>query len=170
MRIFDRVSTLLFATTLALLAPACTRPAPAPEAPDARYLVRAEIARLPAAPGGDLYLRHEAIPDFIDSQGRATGMMSMTMPFAVEPGLDLAGFAAGDRVEVDFEVRWKASRQPLLVTRLERLPAGTRLEFDPEEEAEPDADADEETPPADSGHGDHGAAQGDGSDASGTPR
>jgi Cu/Ag efflux protein CusF len=100
-------------------------------APDGRHTVRGEIVRLPDPPGAELYVRHESIPDFRDLSGKRVGMSSMTMPFALDPGVDLAGLAAGDRVEMEFEVRWKASERPLRITRLERLPAGTRLEFDP---------------------------------------
>jgi Cu/Ag efflux protein CusF len=115
-------------------------PPAAEAAADATYTVRAEIVRLPAAPGGELYLRHESIPDFRDSKGETVGMASMTMPFSAPAALDLAGFAAGDRVAATFEVRWKAARMPLQVTRLEKLPAGTALEFDTAPAAAGDAD------------------------------
>jgi len=124
----------LVAVAALALAAGCARQAAPPSgasAADAAYTVRAEIVRLPAAPGGELYLRHEAIPDFRDSKGEAVGMGSMTMPFGAPAELDLAGFAAGDRVEATFEVRWKADRMPLRVTRLAKLPAGTALAFDP---------------------------------------
>jgi len=118
---------------LTLLAIACgpSTESAAPVAADA-YQVRGEIVRLPAAPGGDLFLHHEAIPDFRDSKGETVGMMSMTMPFTAAESVDLSGLAPGDRVAVDFEVRW-APKPALLVTRLEPLPQGTRLGFDPEE-------------------------------------
>jgi Cu/Ag efflux protein CusF len=144
----------LIAVVAFAVAAGCARQAAPPaaaSAADAAYTVRAEIVRLPAAPGGELYLRHEAIPDFRDSQGETVGMASMTMPFGAPAELDLAGFAAGDRVEATFEVRWKADRMPLRVTRLARLPAGTALEFDP--------------PPTDGG-GAAASAQGEGE----TPR
>ena len=123
--------------TLALLAGCRAEPAPETAAADASYSVRAEIVRLPAAPGGELYLRHESIPAFRSSEGETVGMMSMTMPFGVASGVDVSAFAAGDRVVADFEVRWQQSRRPLLVTRLAPLPEGTGLEFDPEPEAQP---------------------------------
>lgn len=112
--------------------PGCAPPSkPATDSPaDATYTVRAEIVRLPAAPDGELYLRHESIPDFRDSKGETVGMASMTMPFGAPAELDLTGLAAGDRVEATFEVRWNAPRMPLRVTRCNRLPAGTALEFD----------------------------------------
>lgn len=138
---------LLAAVAIAGTTSACAptaAPAPADAAADATYTVRAEIVRLPAAPGGELYLRHESIPDFRNSKGAEVGMMSMTMPFGAPAALDLAGFAAGDRVAATFEVRWSAPKMPLRVTRLERLPAGTALEFD--EAVAPEPQAAGETP------------------------
>ena len=45
----------------------------------------------------------------------------MTMPFDVASTVDLSGFAEGDPVMLEFEVRWTDG--PLsLVTRLERAP------------------------------------------------
>lgn len=118
---------------LALLALACgpTAESAPPAAADA-YVVRAEIVRLPAAPGGELRLHHESIPDFRDSKGETVGMMSMTMPFTAADPVDLSGLSAGDRVQVAFEITWEP-KPSLLVTRLEPLPQGTRLEFDPPE-------------------------------------
>jgi Cu/Ag efflux protein CusF len=97
----------------------------------ARHTVRAEIVKLPDPPGSEVFLRHEAIPDFRDATGRTVGMTTMTMPFALGPGVRLDGYAPGDRIEVDFEVRWSGSGDPLRIVRVERLPPGTRLEFDP---------------------------------------
>ena len=73
--------------------------------------------------------------------------VSMTMPFSVTAAgaASLAGIAVGDRVELRLEMRWRGSATPAAVTVLSKLPAGTRLDFDP-----PDAgvvqDADEEAP------------------------
>jgi Cu/Ag efflux protein CusF len=108
---------------------------------DGVYTVRAEIVRLPAADGGELYLRHEEIPDFRGRDGKRSAMMSMTMPFNVEDGVELESFGNGDRVVADFEVRWQ-DRRPLLVTQIERLPDGTRLDFDPA--PQPDDEPDDE--------------------------
>lgn len=116
---------------VALLAAACgPRTPPAPVAPDGTYQVRGEVTRLPAAGGREVYLRHEAIPEFRDEKGAAVGMDSMTMPFPAAAGVALDGLAVGDRVTFTFEVRWQAS-PALALTRWERLPAGTRLSFDP---------------------------------------
>jgi hypothetical protein len=75
--------------------------------------------------------------------------MSMTMPFNADEGVELESFGIGDRVVADFEVRWQ-DRRPLLVTQIERLPDGTRLDFDPapqpddEPTDEPDDELDDE--------------------------
>jgi hypothetical protein len=133
---------------LSILAAACGPKAPqAPTAPDGTYQVRGEIARLPAAGSREVGIRHEAIPDFRDEKGTTVGMDSMTMPFPAVAGVELGGLAVGDRGTFTFEVRWRGT-PPLVLTRWEPLPAGTRLSFDP-----PDADA----PDADQG-GDPGAA------------
>ncbi len=122
---------------------ACS-PAPAPqEPPDATYAVRGEIARLPDGGAGEVWIRHEAIPSFKNDKGAEVGMDSMTMPFPLAPGVSLDGFSAGDRIRFEFEVRWRGEGRPMAITRLERLPDGTRLGFDPpagesEEEGQPE--------------------------------
>ncbi len=115
-----------------------------PEAPpDATYVVRGEVARLPAASGaggaGEIWIRHEAIPGFKDLDGKVVGMDSMTMPFSVTAAgaASLAGIAGGDRVELRLEMRWRGSATPAAVTVLSKLPAGTRLDFDPPDEEAP---------------------------------
>ena len=117
---------------LAALSLACgPKRGAAPAPPDATYTLRGEIVRLPAAAGGELSFHHEAVPGFRDAQGRVVGMASMTMPFATAPELDLSDLAVGDRVELDFEVRWNGRGAPLRVVRIVRLAPGTRLGFDP---------------------------------------
>ena len=119
--------------TLSVLANAvgsCGREAP--PRPDDVYTVRGVVERLPQAGGPDsgLYIHHAAIPDFRDEHGKVVGMMSMTMPFPVAVGVSLAGIAPGDAVQFTFAVAWK---QPVgyQVTRIEKLPPGTVVDFDP---------------------------------------
>lgn len=114
-----------------LLALACGAPEAAVTPPDATYSVRGEIAKLPADASSELWIHHEAIPDFRNDKGATVGMDSMTMPFPVGAGVSLDGLAAGDRISFDFEVRWQGRGRPLAITRIERLPEGTRLAFDP---------------------------------------
>lgn len=125
-------ATLPFAAACLLFGLLACR-AGAPDAaapPDATYRVRGEIVRLPAGDSREVGIHHEAIPGFKDEKGNEVGMDSMTMPFLAAPPVALDGFAVGDRVEFEFEVRWKGAR-PILLVRLEKLPAGTRLAFDP---------------------------------------
>ena len=134
---FKLASTAL----LLLFGLACRAGSPeAAATPDASYVVRGEIVRLPAAGSREVGIRHEAIPAFVDEKGNRVGMDSMTMPFLAAPQVALEGFAAGDRVEFEFEVRWKGDR-PILLTRLDKLPAGTRLAFDPPTDADQGAGA-----------------------------
>jgi Cu/Ag efflux protein CusF len=121
---------LALAALAALALPACREPAPAAPAASpaaARYVVRAEVVRLPAAPGGELSLRHEAIDDFRDASGAVVGMDAMVMPFQVAPGVSLDGLAPGDPVRATLSVDF--ARPALSVVALEELPAGTALEF-----------------------------------------
>jgi len=114
-----------------LLATACAQPEATVPPPDATYSVRGEIAKMPGGASSELWIQHEAIPDFRNDKGETVGMESMTMPFPVGAGVSLEGLAPGDRVAFDFEVRWQGSGRPLAITKIERLPDGTRLGFDP---------------------------------------
>ncbi len=109
------------------LAVACSAPAPPPAADS--YTVRGEIVRLPEAPGGEVLIRHEAIPDFRGMDGKVVGMASMTMPFPLAAGVKLDALAAGTPIEFVLEMRWKDDRQPVAVTRIAPLPPGTALRF-----------------------------------------
>ncbi len=96
-----------------------------------RYTVRGEVARLPdpTRAGGEIYVRHEAIDDFVDRSGQEVGMASMIMPFRVEPPLHVRGLAVGDKVELRFAVDW--SRPAFWLEGIEKLPAATPLRFGP---------------------------------------
>ena len=120
--------------------PACEKKA-AQAAPAARaemgppaqeYTVRGEVVSLPdpANPASDFQVRHEAIDNFVDGNGKVVGMGAMVMPFPLAEGVSLEGLKAGDVVEVDFAVWWKPRRH-WEATRVEKLPADTTLEFRP---------------------------------------
>jgi Cu/Ag efflux protein CusF len=109
------VSALVVGAAL-LLSPGC-----GPSAPTGPTIV----VRLPVPPRQFLIIHHEPIPDFIDRQGRKVEMDEMEMDFEwIAPDAGLERVAAGDLVEVTFEVRWKGD-PPTLVTRIKPLPAGT---------------------------------------------
>ncbi|MEM8932108.1 MAG: copper-binding protein [Acidobacteriota bacterium] len=137
------------------------------------YTVRGIVRALPdaARPGSELYVHHEAIPNFVNDRGEAVGMDSMAMPFPVPDPTILDGFAIGDRVDMRFEVEWDGS-PPLRVVGLDPLPADTVLDFEvptePTDSAEgTDTDApddpatDDADPSGDPGHHDHHGSQGD---------
>jgi hypothetical protein len=91
------------------------------------YTLRGRIAEMPAAPGGQIQLEHEAIHDLVDARGRVVGMDAMLMFFSLAEGAG-DGFEVGQIVEFDLDVDWQ--REPLaIVTRLERLPDDTELVF-----------------------------------------
>jgi len=91
------------------------------------YTLRGRIAEMPAAPGGQIQLEHEAIHNLVDARGQVVGMDAMLMFFSLAEGAG-AGFEVGQIVEFDLDVDWQ--REPLaIVTRLVRLPDDTRLVF-----------------------------------------
>jgi len=122
------LALLALALTLGSTLAACRRET-GRSAADQRYVVRGEIVRLPQAGEGapEIWLRHEAIPDFRSETGEKVGMDPMTMPFGLAPGLSLAGFSAGDKVRFTLEIRWGDDQEPVAVTRLEKLPRDTAL-------------------------------------------
>jgi Cu/Ag efflux protein CusF len=95
-------------------------------APARRYTVRGEVVRLEA---GELSIRHEAIPDFVDRSGAAVGMRAMVMPFPVAKGVSLDGIQPGDKVRFRFAMDWERNRME--IEQLEELPEETRLVLEP---------------------------------------
>jgi hypothetical protein len=86
------------------------------------------VTRLPSAAEPALYVRHEAVPGFVDMDGEVVGMDSMTMPFPLAEGVGLEGVAPGDRVRFTLEVEWEGD-PPYRITRIEELAAGTELDL-----------------------------------------
>jgi hypothetical protein len=91
--------------------------------------VRGEIVTLPAGGAGprQIAVRHEAIPDFADRDGKVVGMGAMVMPFELAPGVAVEGMREGDPVELLLAVDWAGPS--LRVERLTKLPPGTPLSF-----------------------------------------
>ncbi|MBL8991519.1 MAG: hypothetical protein JNJ48_08075 [Phycisphaerae bacterium] len=116
---------------------ACERPVAPPwyKAPerraDASYKVRGLVVGLPKR--GDarsnFYVRHEAIDDFRNKDGKVIGMSAMEMEFPPEAGVSFEGIAVGDAVEIAFSVWW-GETPAWLATKVTRLPAGTALVFE----------------------------------------
>ncbi len=130
----NRHFALLFAVTVALAFAACGRPPAAPAVPVESYAMRGEIARLPRPGEREIVIRHEAVPGFRDEGGKIVGMEAMTMPFTLAPDLPASmmdGLAPGDRIAFTLEMRWQDPRDIARISRLEKLPAGTALSWDP---------------------------------------
>jgi hypothetical protein len=122
-----------------LLFCACSRQ-PSLPAPDQTYTVRGQVESVPepGKPASDFFVKHEPIDTFMDKEGRVVGMSSMAMPFTPAKGLSIQEFHPGDKVEMTFEIRWKAS--PFMqITRITKLPPDTALTFG---KAHPSAGAD----------------------------
>ena len=119
----------LAALTAALIA-ACGGE-PEPEQPPEIYRVRGIVRHIPEATQGsrEISVRHEAIPGFKSSQGEIVGMESMTMPFPLATPEMADDLTAGDKIEIEFEVRWHGGN-PLAITAIEKLPAETPLAFE----------------------------------------
>jgi hypothetical protein len=127
---------LVAAALLVCVFTACRRSSPA-SAPDV-YTVRGRIVSLPdpARPTSEFAVRHEAIPTFKSSTGEIfeengvpVGMRSMEMPFPLAKGVSLDGFKVGDLIVMTWEVRYEP-RTEYRVTRVEKLPPGTKLEIE----------------------------------------
>ncbi len=98
--------------------------------PDATYVVRGEVMSLPLAgrPGTELNVKHEAIDDFKNREGKEVGMSAMVMEFPPAKGVDVSELNVGDKVKVSFSVWWTQT-PPWVATKIERLPPETELEF-----------------------------------------
>lgn len=99
------------------------------------YTVRGIIAQMPDPqnPASMFTVRHESMPHYRRQNGEL-GMSSMTMPFPPAEGLSLDGWAAGDHVELSFEVDYDAQGGSILAfraTALVALPDGVQLDFSP---------------------------------------
>lgn len=99
---------------------------------DQKYTTRALVVALPDAGSRQpLMLHHEEIPEFVGKSGEIIGMKEMVMPFEqIAPDISLDGVLPGDKIGLDFEVRWK-QRPRTLVTRLEKLDPATVLHIAP---------------------------------------
>ena len=93
------------------------------------YHMRGVVVQLPKAGVADraLIVHHEAVPGFVDMNGKVVGMMSMTMPFTLASDVKLDGIAPGDKIAFTLVFNWdKNSSQ---VTELTKLPADTVLDL-----------------------------------------
>jgi hypothetical protein len=111
---------------------ACHDKPPALGPADAVYHVRGQIVAIERS-GDDTTARvaHEAIPGFVDRDGKPDTMPAMTMIFALGPGLDRAALAPESQWDLTFELRWN---QPpaLRIVAVKPLPLGTALALAPQ--------------------------------------
>ncbi len=125
----------------ALMVSGCERPpaagtvrvsdlTPPTSPPSATYVVRGEVVSLPITgkPQTELIVKHEAIDDFKDRDGKVVGMNAMEMEFPPAKGVDVRDLKVGEKVAVTFSVWWTQT-PPWLATKIERLPPETQLEF-----------------------------------------
>jgi len=106
--------------------------------PDTYTGIRGEIKQMidPQVPSSELKIHHQQIANFktmdgtvnVNARGIA-GMMSMTMPFPVAQGVSLEGFNEGDKVSFDFVVNWGNDRPAWEITKIEKLPADTEIDY-----------------------------------------
>ena len=133
------------AAVLALLltTAACGGPSDVSQ-PVESYSVRGLVRHLPepGRQGQELLVWHEAILDFKNAEGKIVGMESMSMGFPLADAELTADLAVGDRIRMDFEVRWDGGH-PLTITAIEKLPPETRLAFEAREADSTDTDTEE---------------------------
>lgn len=97
------------------------------------YTTRGVVAQLPipAEPGTEFFVRHEAIPDFRASlPDGALGMNAMTMPFPIAEDVSLDGLEIGDKITLTFRVDYDAKTGAIKqyrATSFSELPADTVL-------------------------------------------
>ncbi len=97
---------------------------PAPESPVYTYTIRGIVTELPKPDGHEIWILHEAVPDFRGADGSVVGMDAMKMPFDLDEGVSLDGIEVGDKVRFTLEIRGMRGR----ITAIERLPGDTVLE------------------------------------------
>jgi len=92
-----------------------------------RYAVRGEVLRLPGQGEAGLTVRHEAVPNLVDMEGKVVGMESMTMSLPLAASASTRGLAVGDKIAFVLAVDWV--KPSIAVERIERLPPETVLDF-----------------------------------------
>jgi hypothetical protein len=64
----------------------------------------------------ELLVKHQEIPDYRDQSGKVVGMMAMTMPFYLAPGVSTEGLTIGDAVELEVKQHLKPEFSERVVT------------------------------------------------------
>ncbi len=93
------------------------------------YSVRGEVTGLPSPSNpGQLYVMHEAVDNFVNREGKVSGMDTMSMPFPVGKRVSLDGVEVGDVIQFDLRVDWE-SEDPVEIVDVRELPPDTKLVF-----------------------------------------
>lgn len=121
-----RNARIKFLVSIILLLSSCTA---FPSLPV--YEVRGIVARIDQTDRGydRVQLLHEAIPSFRDRTGKESGMDVMIMPFAFEPQTMPFEIIAGDKLHIEFEVRWNETEK-LWIRSAEKLNQETELNLE----------------------------------------
>src|ERR1043166_2134629 len=87
------------------------------------YTSRGEVLGLPSASSNprQLYLMHEAIDNYVDREGKVSGMDTMGMPFPVGQRVSLDGIAVGDIIEFDLRVDGESGDRAVGISRVPEL-------------------------------------------------
>jgi len=82
------------------------------------FKVKGVVRALPGkgTAANEVLIKHEEIPDYRDSSGTVVGMMAMTMPFYLGPGVSLSGIAVGDSVELVVEQKLEPKYSELVTS------------------------------------------------------
>lgn len=115
------------------------------DVPPKSYEIQGMVRQISPADAEErqIWIHHEAIPDFVDIRGDTSPMDAMTMPFQLAESVDLSGVEPGDKVSFRLDVDWSAS-VPARIGSLEVLEPDTPLSFEERGTEEP------------AEHGDHG--------------
>lgn len=111
--------------------------------PDAVYVTRGRIERLPGDDAGprEILIQHEPVPEFTNAEGIVVGMNVMIMPFPVSPGVSVEGMAVGDPVEFEWAVWWTSAARGWEIRAITALPKDTPLNLGSPGQAKPSGDA-----------------------------
>ncbi len=91
------------------------------------YETRGIIKTMPAKAGEPIEIRHEAVPNFKNDEGKTVPMDSMQMPFQISDDVSLEGLSEGDKIKFTFDWNW--GDYSMKVTSIEKLPADTQLDL-----------------------------------------
>ena len=151
----------LIALALTALLVACKKDKGGDSAEAQEYTARGIVT---SVSDSEISMNHEAMPDFVNRQGKKVGMAAMTMPFGVAKGLDTSTFKVGDKVSFTFDVDF-GRKKPTQIKSVKVLPPETELEL-----ADGSGKASgHEGHGGHEGHEGHGAASGDDAGAAAEP-